>query len=151
MNNGYGHCSGLGDRMRGICLLLRIAAAYDMVFLVVWEQPLPLDNFLLPADIDWSLGPNLSRKLPADDTEAAAMLKGIIKNVSAEAPPHFVQMLRHAGTVRLFANGFLAQPFPEEGDTRVVLDQAGFMSYTCPVSTISKFIKTSVCLVVFTC
>ncbi|KAG2494272.1 hypothetical protein HYH03_007626 [Edaphochlamys debaryana] len=57
--NVWKDCCGLGDRMRGIQFLTRIAAATKRVLLVWQESPAPLERFLVPGAIDWRLTPEL--------------------------------------------------------------------------------------------
>ncbi|KAG2443459.1 hypothetical protein HXX76_001816 [Chlamydomonas incerta] len=58
--NVYGdNCAGLGDRMRGIQYLTRVAAYTKRVLLVYQESPAPMERFLYPALIDWRLTPDL--------------------------------------------------------------------------------------------
>lgn len=66
-------CGGIGDRVRGMILLLRIAILSKRVFLARWEQPWPLENFLKPAEVDWRIG-NLSIKEPRNTNDPAAKL-----------------------------------------------------------------------------
>ncbi len=44
-----------GDRLRGTMFLLRLAYARRKVLLMVWTQPQPIDSFLVPNEIDWTL------------------------------------------------------------------------------------------------
>ncbi|KAG2499339.1 hypothetical protein HYH03_002915 [Edaphochlamys debaryana] len=56
---GTDGCAGLGDRLRGIEYLARVAAGVKRVLLVYQESPVPLERFLAPAAIDWRLTPDL--------------------------------------------------------------------------------------------
>lgn len=47
-------CEGTCDRMRAMMLLLRIAYAYKKVLLLHWSQPHALENYLLPAAVNWT-------------------------------------------------------------------------------------------------
>ncbi|KAL6760170.1 hypothetical protein V8C86DRAFT_2558305 [Haematococcus lacustris] len=55
-------CNGLSDRLRGIMLALRIAATTNRLLLVQQSKPAPMEVFLAPHLIDWSVEPS---QLPA--------------------------------------------------------------------------------------
>lgn len=58
------HCSyGIGDRLRGMEFVLRLAYATKRIYLLQTQYPAPMREFLAPAAIDWEMG-NLS--MPAD-------------------------------------------------------------------------------------
>ncbi|KAG2450961.1 hypothetical protein HYH02_004233 [Chlamydomonas schloesseri] len=57
--NVWGDCAGLGDRLRGIEYLTRMAYAAQRVLLVWQESPVLLEHFLSPGDIDWRVTPEL--------------------------------------------------------------------------------------------
>jgi hypothetical protein len=44
-----------GDRFRGIMFLMRMAEATRRVLLVDWASPTRLEEFMLPAQLDWSM------------------------------------------------------------------------------------------------
>lgn len=50
-------CGGAADRLRPALALLRIAAETNRIFLIEWENPAPLEEFLLPPQLglDWRL------------------------------------------------------------------------------------------------
>ncbi|MEW5309871.1 MAG: hypothetical protein WDW38_001719 [Sanguina aurantia] len=47
---------GMGDRLRGIELMVRAAVASKRVLLVDIPHPIPFTKFFTPAEIDWSMG-----------------------------------------------------------------------------------------------
>ncbi len=54
---------GLGDRMRGMMFLLRVAAAYGRVLLIDSTHPAPFEEFFAPAAINWTMmGINITGK-----------------------------------------------------------------------------------------
>lgn len=58
------HCSyGIGDRLRGMEFVLRLAYATKRVYLIQTQYPAPMREFLVPSTIDWEMG-NLS--MPSD-------------------------------------------------------------------------------------
>lgn len=48
-------CGGTSDRLRSIPFMIRVAAQTDRILLIYWEQPFPLEFFLLPpvGGMDW--------------------------------------------------------------------------------------------------
>lgn len=48
-------CGGLSDRLKPLPLLLLLSAASDRLFLIHWERPAPLEAFLRPSIVDWSV------------------------------------------------------------------------------------------------
>lgn len=50
------HASGLGDRLRGILMFLRAAAASKRVLLIDIAYPVDMHDFFMPSLIDWSVG-----------------------------------------------------------------------------------------------
>lgn len=54
-------CNGLGDRLRGIMWMTRVAAAARRVLLVMERKPAPLEMYLEPppGGIDWRTDPEL--------------------------------------------------------------------------------------------
>ncbi|KAG2494268.1 hypothetical protein HYH03_007623 [Edaphochlamys debaryana] len=73
--NVWKRCCGLGDRMRGIQFLTRIAAATKRVLLVWQESPAPLERFLVPGAIDWRLTPDLGIDPARDLVQGATHFK----------------------------------------------------------------------------
>jgi len=49
------HCRGFGDRIRGMLLAFRIAAAFNRVLLFKWEEPIDLEVVMHPNRINWSM------------------------------------------------------------------------------------------------
>lgn len=45
--------AGIGDRVRGMMFLLRVAIASRRVLLLKWSHPIPLEHFFKPSLIDW--------------------------------------------------------------------------------------------------
>lgn len=54
-------CSGLGDRLRGIMYLLRVAYAYNLILIIHMDQPVDVRTFLLPNQIDWTIDHNVPK------------------------------------------------------------------------------------------
>jgi hypothetical protein len=50
-----GHCGGTADRLKSFVFLLRIAHESRRIFLIYWNMPARLDEFLVPpkGGIDW--------------------------------------------------------------------------------------------------
>jgi hypothetical protein len=50
-----GHCGGTADRLKSFVFLLRIAHESQRIFLIYWNMPTRLDEFLVPpkGGIDW--------------------------------------------------------------------------------------------------
>eukprot|EP00198_Chlamydomonas_reinhardtii_P005817 XP_001695153.1 predicted protein [Chlamydomonas reinhardtii] len=69
--NVYADCAGLGDRLRGIHYLTRIAYAVKRVLLVWQESPVLLEHFLEPTHIDWRLTPELGIDLAREVAQSA--------------------------------------------------------------------------------
>lgn len=46
-------CGGLGDRMRGMLFLFRLAIATRRILLLKWTYPVPLEALFRPSLIDW--------------------------------------------------------------------------------------------------
>ena len=54
------YCNGgLGDRVRGILFLLRVAITHRRVLLVNWTEPFPLEEVFDGAEVNWSVPPEL--------------------------------------------------------------------------------------------
>ncbi|KAG2428495.1 hypothetical protein HXX76_011612 [Chlamydomonas incerta] len=70
--NVWGDCAGLGDRLRGIQYLARIAYGAKRVLLVWQESPVPLKHFFEPTQIDWRLTPDLGIDLLKEVAHSAA-------------------------------------------------------------------------------
>lgn len=51
--NSSDKCGGLGDRVRGMLFLFRVAIATRRILLLKWTHPLPLEMFFKPSLIDW--------------------------------------------------------------------------------------------------
>lgn len=50
-----GLCGGLNDRLGQLPWDLYLANQTQRILLIRWERPRPLENFLIPNDIDWSI------------------------------------------------------------------------------------------------
>jgi len=48
-------CGGLADRLKPIPYLIRVAAQQKRVFLIRWDRPAKLEEFLLPNKLDWTV------------------------------------------------------------------------------------------------
>jgi len=55
-----GHCGGLSDRIRDLPYYLWEAHRTKRLFLIEWQLPWPIENFLWPAAIDWTVPPYLA-------------------------------------------------------------------------------------------
>ena len=49
------HCGGTSDRLKPIPLLLLMAYRYKRIFLIHWTRPFPLEEFLVPNAINWTV------------------------------------------------------------------------------------------------
>jgi hypothetical protein len=63
---GIPYCEGLADRLRGIMWLLRLAHLTQRILLVQQDHPAPMEKFLVPNLVDWSVG-SLELPDPGDD------------------------------------------------------------------------------------
>jgi hypothetical protein len=52
---GDAHCGGTSDRLKPLPLLLLNAYMYKRVFLIWWTRPCPLEEFLMPNAINWTV------------------------------------------------------------------------------------------------
>jgi hypothetical protein len=52
---GDAHCGGASDRLKPIPLLLLTAYKYKRIFLIWWTRPCPLEEFLMPNAINWTI------------------------------------------------------------------------------------------------
>eukprot|EP00172_Hildenbrandia_rubra_P000726 Plantae.Rhodophyta-Hildenbrandia_rubra.ctg14.p1 GENE.Plantae.Rhodophyta-Hildenbrandia_rubra.ctg14~~Plantae.Rhodophyta-Hildenbrandia_rubra.ctg14.p1 ORF type:complete len:458 (-),score=48.16 Plantae.Rhodophyta-Hildenbrandia_rubra.ctg14:1283-2656(-) len=50
-------CGGLGDRIRSLVLTYFVAVVNERVFLIDWNDPVPLSDLLVPNLIDWRFDP----------------------------------------------------------------------------------------------
>jgi len=50
-----GGCAGASDRLQPVPLYLRLAHLTNRLFFIHWEHPYPLEEFLIPARIRWSM------------------------------------------------------------------------------------------------
>ena len=50
-----GLCGGLNDRLGQLPWDLYLANQTGRIFLIRWERPRPLEDFLIPNEIDWSI------------------------------------------------------------------------------------------------
>jgi len=48
-------CGGAGDRLRSIPFFIAAAARSKRIFLIRWQRPTKLEEFLVPNEINWSL------------------------------------------------------------------------------------------------
>lgn len=79
-------CGGTSDRLRSMPMKLRLAAQMNRIFLIKWERPAKLEEFLVPVrgGIDWTVPEWLDSKLEfqqkcallSDSKEAIAAAKG---------------------------------------------------------------------------
>lgn len=56
-------CGGLSDRLRSLPLFIAAAASSKRVFLIRWERPTKLEEFLVPKEINWSVPDWLQPKI----------------------------------------------------------------------------------------
>jgi len=48
-------CGGLADRLKALPFLIAAAAYSNRIFLIRWERPTKLEEFLIPNEINWSM------------------------------------------------------------------------------------------------
>jgi hypothetical protein len=48
-------CGGLADRLKPLPYLIRLAARHKRVFLIRWDRPARLEEFVLPNKLDWTV------------------------------------------------------------------------------------------------
>ena len=48
-------CGGLADRLKPLPYLIRLAAQHKRLFLIRWDRPAKLEEFLLPNKLDWTV------------------------------------------------------------------------------------------------
>lgn len=110
---GDSSCSGLGDRLRGIMFLLRVAYVFNKVLLIHMDQPVNLQEFLKPHLIDWrietGLPPNLN--LASYPINAGPMWTAVNKGDSAA--------LNATKVVKVILNEFYDQPIAGMNKTDV--------------------------------
>jgi hypothetical protein len=49
------HCGGASDRLKPLPLLLYLAHKHKRIFLIWWTRPCPLEEFLVPNAINWTV------------------------------------------------------------------------------------------------
>jgi len=89
---GHRHCGGIGHRFTHIGFLLRAAAANRRIFLIDWASPEPLENYFIPAHLEWRL--NMA------EHEAIAnerVHRFVWPNASSQPPPEHSQYLLATG------------------------------------------------------
>lgn len=62
-SNHEENCGGLADRLRSLPLFVAAAASSKRVFLIRWERPTKLEEFLVPSEINWSVPDWLQPKI----------------------------------------------------------------------------------------
>jgi hypothetical protein len=49
------NCGGVADRLKSLPFFIAAAASSKRIFLIRWERPTKLEEFLLPNEINWSV------------------------------------------------------------------------------------------------
>lgn len=81
------NCNGLGDRLRGIMWMVRVAAGSGRVLLAMERHPAPLETYLEPppGGIDWRTSPELEAfTLDVANVADVRHTHSIYKNTSAD-------------------------------------------------------------------
>ncbi|KAG7366361.1 hypothetical protein IV203_029031 [Nitzschia inconspicua] len=58
-----GECGGLADRLKPLPLILAVAQKTNRIVFIRWTRPFPLEEFLLPLHLNWSIPEWLSPQL----------------------------------------------------------------------------------------
>ncbi len=53
-SNEEKHCGGVADRLKSLPFFIGAGAVYKRVFLIRWQRPAKLEEFLIPNEINWS-------------------------------------------------------------------------------------------------
>jgi hypothetical protein len=48
-------CGGTADRLKAVPLVFKLAAKFQRIVFYAWEKPYPLESFLVPVTINWTL------------------------------------------------------------------------------------------------
>lgn len=113
-------CAGLGDRLRGIMFALRAAYVYNMVLLINIDQPLPLEFFLGPNQIDWSIHRGLPANFSWDNPDKFSSIWDAIENQGPVSQADFVQKMTNSKLIRDVIEVYYDRPFPGANKTDVV-------------------------------
>mmetsp|Transcript_22196 Transcript_22196/g.32767 ORF Transcript_22196/g.32767 Transcript_22196/m.32767 type:complete len:453 (+) Transcript_22196:119-1477(+) len=58
------HCGGASDRLKPLPFFLLMAYRYKRIFLIWWTRPFPLEEFLVPNAINWTVPEYLPLNVP---------------------------------------------------------------------------------------
>ena len=53
--NKDNHCGGLSDRIKPLLVFIAIAAHTNRILMIRWERPYPIEEFLLPNELNWTV------------------------------------------------------------------------------------------------
>jgi hypothetical protein len=66
-------CGGLSDRLKPLPYLLRVAATHKRLFMIRWNTPAKLEEFLLPNKMDWSVPDWMAKKLENNEVSSRTL------------------------------------------------------------------------------
>jgi hypothetical protein len=60
-------CGGLSDRIKPLLMFIAVAAHTKRILLIRWERPYPLEEYLIPNEINWTVPFYILEELQKDD------------------------------------------------------------------------------------
>lgn len=69
-------CGGLADRLKPLPYLLLLAARHKRIFMIRWNTPSKLEEFLLPNKLNWSVPDWMEEKLLNNEVSRVSKLTG---------------------------------------------------------------------------
>jgi hypothetical protein len=120
-------CGGLSDRIKPLLMFIAIASHTKRILMIRWERPYPLEEYLIPNEINWTIPSYILKELKKDDYHINAKRGGkqnlIGMNISRTyfAGPYIQNLIRND-----------KRSIIEAG---IQLDDGGARLYQCIVET----------------
>jgi hypothetical protein len=70
-------CGGLGDRLRGLPFFIAAAARTLRIFMIRWDRPTRLEEFLVPNEVNWSVPEWMLQQLWQGNVSSVMSMSGM--------------------------------------------------------------------------